>query len=301
MKKSWSVLRQDKKLMLFPVMSSLASLAVLVSFAVPIWLAIGSGSTHSTVTSTASGAGYPVWVYPLAVAFYFVTAFVTIYFNAGLVGAAMIRLRGGNPTLGDGFHVANSHLGKILGWAAVTATVGIVLRFIQERAGILGTIVAGIGGIAWQLVTYFVVPVLLFEDLGPFGAVKRSARIFKDRWGEQVAGNYGIGLAAVVFGLIAVPFFVAGAWLVGVGMAPVGALLLGVAVAYVICLGILTSALQGVYNTALYRFATDGEGSGVFSADELAHTFRPKKGPVPVGWGHGSGPPAPNPQIPLQP
>lgn len=286
-KKSWGVLRQDKELMLFPILSSIASVLVLVSFAIPIWIAF-SGSTTDALSSSSSGS-YPIWVYPIAFAFYFVTSLVTIYFNAALIGAAMVRLKGGNPSLSDGFRAANSRLGKILGWAAINATVGMILRAIQERAGILGAIVAGLGGLAWQLLTYFVIPILLFEDLSPIPAVKRSVRIFKDRWGEQVLGNYGIGLASMLFGLLSIPIFIAGAIAIAGGLTIVGIAVILLGVAYIVCLGIITSAMQGIYNTALYRFATEGEAGGGFTADELANTFKPKKGPVPPGWGYGAG------------
>lgn len=293
MKQSWGVLRGDKELMLFPVVSAIASLVVMAVFLVPVGLAVVSAS-GTTVTARGNGS-FPLWVYPVLFVFYVVLAMVTIYCNSALMGAAMVRLRGGDPTLGDGFRYANAHLPQILGWALITATVGMILRSIQQRAGVLGSIVVGLVGVAWQFVTYFVVPVLIFEEVGPIQAVKRSASLVKQRWGEQIAGTIGIGFATGVLSLVGIAFIAGG---VALGVAAksfvLGAALVGVGILYLVALSILTQAMQGIYNTALYRFATEGTGGGAFSDHDLAHTFRTKDGTVPpVAPPYGYGAPLP--------
>lgn len=280
MKQSWGVLRGDKELMVFPVVAAIASLVVMATFLVPVTLSILAANPGTRMHG--DSADVPLWVYPVMFLFYVVMAIVTIYCNAALMGAAMVRLRGGDPTLADGFGYANRHLPQILGWALISATVGMVLRSIQERSGILGRIVVGLVGVAWQFVTYFVVPVLIFEDAGPVQAVKRSAALVKQRWGEQIAGTMGIGFASGLLSLIGVGLIVGGVF---VGAATRSAVL-GVALAvlgvlYLVGLTIVTQAMQGIYNTALYRFATEGTGGGAFSDEDLARTFRTKDGHVP--------------------
>jgi hypothetical protein len=209
--------------------------------------------------------------YVLAFGFYFVTYFISIYFNAAVVGAAMKRLEGGDPTLADGLRAASSKLGKIAGWAAVAATVGLILRSLEERAGFLGRIAIAIVGAAWSAITFFVVPVLLFEEAGVGEGLKRSGRLFKERWGEQFTGTVGIGLAMF---LIALPVIAVAALLYAVTP------WLGIAFG-VLAIGLLAavgSALSGVFNAALYRYATKGEASGAFTAEDLNGTFRPRGG-----------------------
>jgi len=198
-------------------------------------------------------------------------AFVTIFFNAAIVGTAMKRLNGEDASIKDGLALARQHLGKIFVWALITATVGMILRTLQDRAGIVGRIVIGLIGVAWNVITFFVVPVLLYEPVGVPEAIKRSASIFRQRWGEQFIGTATIGLA--IF-LVAIPVVLIGG-AVAYAVPLVGVPLLVVAIGALMAVG---AACSGVFNAALYRFATTGEASSVFSIEDLNGSFRPKKG-----------------------
>src|SRR5882724_10286722 len=92
--------------------------------------------------------------------FYLANYFVVIFFNTALIHAATIRLRGGDPTLSDGLGFAWENVGRILQWAAVAATVGMILRAIEERVGWLGRFIIALVGAAWTVATYFVIPVI---------------------------------------------------------------------------------------------------------------------------------------------
>jgi hypothetical protein len=172
-----------------------------------------------------------------------VAYFIGIFFNAAVVGAATIRLQGGDPTMRDGLRLASSRLGKIAGWAAISATVGLILRSLEERAGFIGDLIIGLIGVVWGAITFFVVPVLLYEPVGPVEGIKRSAAIFKRRWGEQFTGNVAMGLAMF---LIALPaLLLAGALAAGrdlLGIV-VGVQVIGTLVA-------VGSALSGVLNVS---------------------------------------------------
>jgi hypothetical protein len=261
---SWEVLKQDRELLILPLLS----FVLIVIAATGIG---GIGWAAGLFRETDGGTPKSPMFYVLAFAFYFVTYFISIYFNAAVIGAAMKRLEGGDPTLSDGLRVANSKLSKIAGWAAVAATVGLILRSLEERAGFLGRIVIAIVGVAWSAITFFVVPVLLFEPVGVGQGVKRSGQLFKERWGEQFTGTVGIGLAMFLISLpvlaIAAALFAVTPWLgIGFGVVAIG------------LLAAVGSALSGVFNAALYRFATTGEASGAFSQEDLNGTFRPRAG-----------------------
>lgn len=202
--------------------------------------------------------------------FYFVASFIGVYFNAIVVGVATLRLRGEDPTLGDGIRLANTKLGKIAGWAAVSATVGIILRSLEERFGVVGSIAIRLVGAAWGVITFFVIPVVLYEPVGVFPAIKRSAQIFKQRWGEQFVGTGSIAL--IVF-LVALPIVAIGAAIAAVAP-PIGVAVIVVAVGGLIS---VSSVLSGIFNAALYRFATTGESSGAFTTEDLETSFRPKR------------------------
>jgi hypothetical protein len=258
---SWEVLMADKELLVLPLLSFLFIAVATAGLGALAWM---GGFISERENPTALDYVY------LAI-FYFVTYFIGIFFNAAVVGAATIRLRGGDPTVRDGLRMAASKTGKIVGWAAVSATVGLILRSLEERFGFLGDIVVAIIGVAWSAVTFFVVPVLLYEPLGVMSGIKRSASIFKQRWGETFIGSGAIGLAMV---LIALPVIAAAAGL-GTLYVPLG---IGFGVLAVGLLVAVGSAVSGVFNAALYRYAMTGEAAGAFDATDLQGSFRPKRG-----------------------
>ena len=265
-KASAKVLQSDRELLWFPVLSLLATLVVLASFALPI---IGLDLLPR------DGATGMAW-WAIGFLFYLSQYFVIFFFNSALVGAALMRLDGHDPTLRDGLGIALQKVGPILGYAAIAATVGMVLRAIEERAGFLGKLVTGLLGMAWTVATFLTVPVLVSKDIGPVDAVKESAMLLKKTWGQNLAGNVGIGL---VFGLASFAVM-----LVGIGLAVVAfstspplAVAIGVATAVVVLgLGVYQAALTGVYAAALYRFSAEDQLSTGFDAALLQSAFEKK-------------------------
>jgi hypothetical protein len=270
-KASAAVLRADKELLVFPIVSAALSLLVAATFAVPLILA---GIFDSAVLEA---SGFPAIGWVIGFLFYVVQYFVIFFCNTALVGAALIRLRGGDPTVGDGFRIAASRFGVILGYAVIAATVGMVLRAISERSGTLGRIVVSLVGLAWNLATYLVVPVLAVENVGPIDAVKRSAGYLRKTWGEQLVGNFGIGL---VFGLIGFAALLSGGLLfVGAAMTESAVLMLlvgGLVVLALVFLSLISSALGGVYAAAVYRYAAEGETGTFFTPAMVQHAFKSK-------------------------
>lgn len=269
-KASANVLAQDKELLVFPLLSGICTLIVVAAFLLPMF---GMGA----LDGLHQGAATSVGVYAVVFLFYLAQYFVIFFFNSALVGAAMIRLDGGDPTVADGLRIAFGKIVPILGYAAIAATVGMLLRAAQKRSGFLGRMVTGALGVAWTVATFLVVPVLVTRNVGPIDAVKESATLLKKTWGENLAGQGGIG---IVFGLI-----VAGLTLVAVlaiiaaGMSGSGALI-GIVVAIllvaVVLVALIHSALSGIYSAALYRYATDAGESAGFDSRMLEQAFRTK-------------------------
>ena len=268
-KASTAVLRADKELVIFPILSSLGVLIVTVSFALPTAFA-------GLFDAVAAGRQQVLGVV-VAFLFYLVQYFVIIFANTALVGAAMIRLQGGDPTAGDGLRIASSRVGSILGYALISATVGMVLRLLSERGRGVGRIAVSILGMAWTVVTSLVIPVLVAEDSGPVDAIKRSERLLKKTWGEQLVGSFSIGLVfglislAVVLLAVPVAFLAVNAGSVALLVATVLVLFLVLAI-----LGVISSTLSGIYSAAVYRYSVAGETGGFFRQDLVRGAFQSK-------------------------
>lgn len=268
-KASLAVLRSDKELLLFPLVSFIGLIVVTVSFAVPFVLIGGlTDASNGTVSVPSMVLGF---------LFYVVSYTVIFFFNTALVGAAMIRLEGGDPTLGDGLRIAFARLPAIIGYALIAATVGMILRWISQRAGILGQIVVGLIGFAWSVATFLVVPVLVVDKVGPLEAIKRSGALLRKTWGEQLVGNFGIGL---VFGLLAFGAIVVGGLLIAV-LVPVSGMLALVGLVVVIlvvgAIVLVGSAVSGIFTASLYRYATKGDGGQMFRSETLSAAFKAKR------------------------
>lgn len=227
MKESWQVLRSDKELMLFPILSSIACLLVMASFALPVIVsptlreAVFAGAREQFDEQAENaqnaeqgfgdrngddGHGFKFSAQQIVPAilgflFYLATSFVVVFFNTALVCCALIRFNGGNPTLGDGLSAAWARLPQIFGWALLAATVGTILKQVEDRAPVVGKFVIGLIGMAWAVVTFMVVPVLAAERLGPFAAVKRSAGLLRKTWGEALVGQVSLGAVQLLFTL----------------------------------------------------------------------------------------------------
>lgn len=269
-KASWRVLLADKELMVFPLVAFFASIVVLITFAVPTVLA-------GVLDSAVANGELSIFSYIIAFAFYTVMYFVTIFFNTALVGAAIIRLEGGDPTVSDGFRIAFSKLGTIFGYALIAATVGTILRAVSERSGAIGRVVVSLIGFVWNIATFLVVPVLVVENVGPLDAVKRSGSLLKETWGEQIAGNLSVGF---IFGLIIFLVILAGIPLVilAVMSGSVGLIITAVAlvILLIMLISLVSSTLSGIYTAAVYRYATTGDTGGYFDADMVKGAFKLK-------------------------
>jgi hypothetical protein len=267
-KESARVLRLDKELLVFPLLSGIACLMVLASFAVPLWL-VGHGEA---LADDPDQFREPLnWL--ILFAFYFVNYFVIVFFNSALVACAVIRFRGGDPTLADGFRAAGNRLPQIAGWALVSATVGVILRAIESRSQRAGRFVAGLLGTAWTIATYFVVPVLVVERLGPIEAFQRSVAVLRRTWGEALTANFGIGVIVFLAALPAIALLFGGVYCLAQEQLALGGTLLVLGVAGLLVVSLVSSALNAIVLAALYLYAADDAVPSGFDRQVLQTAF----------------------------
>lgn len=260
-KACFGVLHDDKELLLFPVLSGLSALMVLATFALPMLFA------------RVFEHGFMPFNLVIGFLFYLCQYAVIFFFNSALVGAALIRLRGGSPTFSDGMAIARQNIGPILGYAAIAATVGVLLKTRRRRSGLLGNMLRSVAGMAWTLSTFLVVPVLVSQKLGPIDAIKESASLLKKTWGENLIGTAGLwlgfGIVSFVY-LLASVALVFGASTLSTGFAIALAIVLATGL---LLIGIVKSAISAIYTAVLYRYAADGQAPAGFDAQQLELAF----------------------------
>jgi hypothetical protein len=261
---SLTMARDDPGMVAIPAIAGAACLVVLGVAAAFDWAVRGA---------TPGGMGHqstqPVDVVVGALAA-FLIVFASVLARATIACLAMARLRGTTMTNRQAWSAAASKSHHLLGWALVSTVVGSLVRALQNEGGIFGEILGSIVGFAWSAVTFFVVPVIVFEDLGPIDSIRRSARLFRQRWGEEFVGNGAVGLLA----LAAVLVLAAVSALLAVIFVPLG---VGVFVVGAVAIGLFASVVSGVFNTALYHYATTGQPGLGFDESDLGGAFRSRR------------------------
>jgi Family of unknown function (DUF6159) len=267
-KASANVLWADKELMIFPIISAIGTVIVTATFMLPLFAA-------NLFDSILAGHAQ-IFGLVLLFLFYVVQYLVIFFANTALVGAALIRLRGGDPTVADGLRIATDHFGSIFGYALIAATVGMILKLLSNRRNGFGRMVVSLVGLGWNIATYLVVPILAVEDVGPVEAIKRSVALLKKTWGEEIAGQLGMG---AFFGLASFLVIIVGIFLTVAAASMTNALALPVIVALMfvlvlVLLGLVNSALTGIYTAAVYKYAVEGSAGHFFDETLVKNTFR---------------------------
>jgi hypothetical protein len=264
-KKSWALLNTHRELIRFPIYGAVATTLLAI-------VTLGPGLYLLDQDSLAGAI-------PLLVIGVYVLSVVGFYFSVGLAAAADMIFRGqAEVTVADGLAVARERFSQICGWAALSTAISVLMGVLENQGGIGGQIAARLVGMAWSLVTFLAVPVIAIEGTGPVETLKRSASMFRQRWGTQIAGNVAIGGAVFLIGVLpAVILIVAGialwssASFLGAVLVVIGALILAIAM-------LISRALSGIFGVALYRYALDGETVGGFTRDEMESAVKVKKG-----------------------
>jgi hypothetical protein len=267
---SWRVVRQEKSLVAFPLLSALFAILYTVLIVGPLGLVgyLALGDTG-------------VLAYALLAVMLFGTSVGATFFGVAAAANASRVFDGEDPKLGDGIAVARSRFGVIVKWALVSATVGLLLQIIADRLGGLGgAIVQGLGGLAWSVASFFALPILALEGLGPFAVLKRSTGVIKERWGEALTGTIGIGLVTGLISFAGIAVIALGVWAGVSGSWAAGAPLMAVGFLVFIVGLTMGAVLRAVFSVAVYRFATEGRALGPYSEDDLKQAFRARTGRI---------------------
>lgn len=263
---SFAVIKKHKQLLLFPVLSG-ASLLLLFASYLAILLLPNDGNFGAVVRERDMVTYIGLFV------FYLINYFIVVFFNMGLIHCARIYFQGGVPKVSDGLNFSLSRLGDILAWSAMAATVGLIFRLLEENLGKVGQIIAALAGLAWSITTFFVVPVLAYENLTPIAAFKRSAQIMKEKWGESLGSSFSFGIVQFLgILIIGLPLFFLGSL---IGLIP-SIVLAGIGILFVIA---VTSAGQTIFISAVYHRINDNDVED-FDGDLLDSAFihKEKKG-----------------------
>lgn len=262
-KMSLSVIRENPSLMLFPVISGFSLFTLAVSFFGGGYFLFGADLT-AVLEDTGNNN---LLLYGVLFVFYFINYFIVVFFNIGLVHCARMIFEGKETSVGDGIRFASSRFGTIVSWAFLAATVGLILNTLQERLGTFGKIITGIIGMVWSIATFFVVPILAYEDVSPFEAVKRSSQIIKEKWGESLGANVSFGFFYLIgIFLIALP----SGFVLGYFVHPIAGLIVGFAL--MMWAIIAVAASETVFLAAVYQH-TNHEPVGKFNAEVLDDVF----------------------------
>lgn len=240
---SFKVLRANKQLIIFPILSGVSLVVVMASFAGVVFAATGWETELFEEENT-------VLEYAVLFGFYLVNYFIITFFNMALVHCTHLYFKGEEVTVQQGIQFSASRLGMIFSWALFAATVGFILRVIQENVGWLGKIITGLIGMVWSIATFFVVPVIAYENMGPIDAIKRSSQLMKEKWGESLGARFSFGIIQILaFVLIVVPLFFLGSMV---------HLLLGVVLAMLALFLIIAvlSAANTIFIAAVYHNIT---------------------------------------------
>jgi hypothetical protein len=263
-KKSWALLNGHRELIRFPLYGAVATTLLGI-------ITLGPG-LYLLDQNSLGGA------IPLLVIGVYVLSVVGIYFSVGLAAAANMIFGGQEATVADGLAVARSRFSQICGWAAISTAISLLMGVLENQGGIGGQIAARVVGMAWSLVTFLSVPVIAIEGTGPLETLKRSASIFRQRWGQQITGNLAIGGAIFLLGVLPAAILIGAGVLLWSSASFAGALLVVIGALVLAIAMLISKALSGVFGVALYRYAVDGQAVGGFTAEELESAVKVKGG-----------------------
>ena len=230
----FGVLREHRGLIAFPLVSLLATLIVVAGFFGPVFGLMAHAGNPGPAGDVILACGYVV------------LSCVTVFCNAALIHSASVALAGGTPSFRDGFGAAASRKGAVLAWGAFSGTVSLLMRVAEQRLGPLGRIFAALGGLAWNMVAFMVLPVIVLDGISPQAAVRRSTELLRRTWGQQLGAIIGIGFGAFLVWAPSIVLFIVLASVGGAAGALAGLIVCGLSL-------LAVAVLAGAYQTALYR------------------------------------------------
>lgn len=266
-KQSWAIVRADRTLLVFPVIAAISELIVLAMF-------IAAGVALSSASSILAIIVFAVGAYVLIV--------VSTTCSVALCACANRAMEGHDTTVAEGFAAARARTDAILGWAGVQLVVSALialLRAVLREAGgnLIAALVGGLANLAWAVASFFVVPAIAIDGLGPRAALKRSTDVVRAKWGEGVTGSAAIGGLLTLFVFLPAIALIGGGVALMSSVAPLGGLLIAAGVLVLLGGIVVQTALGGTFKVALYRFASEDTVLGGFDRDSLERAFVPRR------------------------
>lgn len=282
---SFRFLRADKEMVLVPVLMSFANLVLLAVYLIIFFTAVFHGGIPATEEEWGKAFEGPLW-YVFLLGIYVIGAFTLALSQGAIAHTVYTRLHGGNATLWEAFSKAWSRALALFLWSLLSATVGVLIRALMERSKLLAGIVALVLGVAWSVLTYFVVPAVVLDKKSVFPAIAHSGRTFKNTWGETLVSNISLGLvfflaqlltilAGVLLGVVAFHALPDG---VAVGVI---VLIVTLGVLLVFVLSLLQATLNGVLRTLLYIYASEQAKPEGFNSELFSQILVRKNPEVP--------------------
>ncbi|MFC1726936.1 DUF6159 family protein [Patescibacteria group bacterium] len=263
---SFAILKKDKELIWFSLFSLFLNiLALVVCFLGPFYLFIVNLKAGG-VENQASFQPYMYGFIPLflisTLLFYILSSFITTFFKAGLMTCVNIRLDGGNPTFRDGFSKAQKHIGEIFIWSLLSGTVVFIFRTIFKNERVIFKIFGSVSLVSWSLINFFIIPVMIFNDLTIKESIKKSGELFNKTWGKSLTGQFSMRLIFVILWFAAFPFVFIGG-IIGSNTTNMltDSLIFSLIIFYFVGVAVFFHNLQSIYVTALYNYATTGKSS----------------------------------------
>jgi hypothetical protein len=253
--RSFRLLGNDKKLLLFPILSAIGAAALALPFLLALFGMRPAGGLHW---------GPNTWLFVFL--WYCGASFITVFFNCALAACVQLRFAGQDATLGDGLRRAASRVHTILLWSIVSATVGLIARWVESRVGWVGRLIAGVLGLGWSMATYLIVPVLVMEEAGVIDSIKRSGALLRQSWGEQLISGLAFGWLGLLFTVPGIVLGVLGANGYPIFIVP--------AIAWFATMMAVFTAAREIFTVALYRYATTGEAPSGYDAATLGGALR---------------------------
>lgn len=259
---SFKVLRENRQLVIFPILSGVSIMVILASFCLAF---LGfSGWELDQVSVPGKLMSYAILFF-----FYITNYFVIVFFNMALVHCTSLYFKGEEVTIQKGIDFSMSRIGSILGWAVFAGVVGGTLKIVQENVGSVGKIITGLIGIVWSIATFFVVPVIAYENLGPIAAFKKSALLMKEKWGESIGAGFSFGLIQLgAIAIIVLIAFAVSAINMIAGIA-VGVLLL-------LLMSIIISTVKTIFISAIYH-NINGDPVELYNQEFIDNLFQTKR------------------------
>lgn len=274
-KQSLSILRREKKLFIFSIMSTLLTFATLIAAIIPLT------EIESAAWKKGGAVSFKTFCIFFAILFacFLIMNVTALLCAAALIACGLKKLKGEPWTLADGFRAMGKNFYKLYRWQSTGNILGTGIRLYAYWADdwkekrVYKTLLAGQ---RWAIAITLIIPVIVAEELKPYDALERSAALMQKTWGEgsKTLTSYirYTGKLFLLRILILLPA------LIGFLLGDKTLLIIGtiISAASFITITIINNAAQIFFIAALYLFAIGVDISQYYDSAMLKKAFQPR-------------------------